>query len=126
LIGSLSYPLAFAFVEIIVIFIPLVILRLVLPEKWIGDKFLSFGFLYVLEFTFFVLLLQNFESLFWQKRLLLAGFLGGLILIIVLVFFVPIVRKICDFLTDRFGILGLFLMVFNLMAIVIVLVRNIS
>jgi hypothetical protein len=126
LIGSLSYPLAFALVEILTIFLPLVFLRLALPEKWMRDKFLSFGFLYVLEFTIFVLLLQNNDALFWQKRLLLLGFVGGLVLIFLLVYFIPFVKKICDFLADRFAILGFFLMVFNLLAVVIVLIRNIS
>ena len=124
-IGSFSYPLAFAFVEILVIFLPMALLRIVLPDKWLSDKFLSFGFLYIVEFTTFVLLLQYIDSLFWQKKLLLGGFLAGLLIIFLLVYFIPTIKKICDFLADRFAILGLFLLISNLLAVVIVLIRNI-
>ena len=124
-IGSIAYTLRYAILDILVIFFTVIVLRLIIPDKWAKDKFLAFGFLYLAEFSTFVLLLQFVDSLFWQKRLLLIAFFGVLVFIFLMVHFIPVVNRVCQFLADRFAVLGFFFMIFNILSILIVLIRNV-
>ncbi|MEN8241914.1 MAG: hypothetical protein ABFS17_08330 [Chloroflexota bacterium] len=125
-IGLLAYPLAFALIEILGILSALILLRLIIPNQWGTNRFAAFGLLFVIEFSTFVLLLQFIDSLFWQKKLLLLGFLGILFLISLIVQFIPSITKIFDTIANRLMVLGYFFLIFNLLGVVIVLIRNIS
>lgn len=123
-IGLIAYALSYSLGEILALFLPLLAAGWLAPARWLRGRFVALSTAVVLEVTVFVLLINYVEGLIWKKRLLAVPFIVILGLLIYLALRYPKFSRGLELIADRITILGSILLFFNLVSVIIVLVRN--
>ena len=127
-IGVVAYVQAFALVESIVVFLPLVLLSLALPPSWFRDRFVGLGVgIVYLSAAWFVLAQLNEDTLrTWGSRELLpwvTAYAASLLLLGVIIHRNPRLDVMIGSFVERVSVLASAYLVFLLAALVIVLLR---
>ena len=144
-IGVASYGMLFAFIESIVLFLVVVLLGLVIPKQWHSDRRITFlallilitsawGMLSQLLFLWNVSLpptaIQFLRSSHHPLRVLYAGSLAIVTsTVLLLVFLFVKLRTSVAFMQnimERISLITMLYLLFDLLGLVIVLIRNIN
>ena len=130
MIGIISYPLAFALLESIVFLIGLVLLAVILPGKLLRDSFAAQGSLAAMLATLGMVFAHLYGTDFgiWSVR----GFgkytlilIGVVIASWILVYFFKRLRSVIETIAERLTPLSTVYLVLDLIAVIIIVVRNI-
>ena len=129
LAGAISYPLVFALLESSILWIGLVALSYVLPRKWLADKFVALSSVLVWLLAAWAALVQ-----FIYERILQWGLeqiLPGLLLVAFsfgLVYWLVQrhgrLEGLIKRLTQGLAVLTYLYMIFDLLGLVVVIIRN--
>ncbi|MGD8458241.1 MAG: hypothetical protein PVF83_17835 [Anaerolineales bacterium] len=125
LAGAISYALAFALLEAIALFLPLVLAAWILPKKWLRGNFVPLSFAFVLEAVVMALVIHENERLLWDKGLLLKIFIGFYVLLAALIYLIPRIKTIVDAIGERILVLFYLYFALDVLALIAILVRNI-
>jgi hypothetical protein len=130
LVGAIAYTQAFALIESVIIFLLILILGLIMPERYFRNKFLALTATIVSVSTFWVILAHYNDEIIrtWGiKHLLVWGVIFGstLFLFYLLVQRFDKVEAAVVAVIERVNILSFFYMFVGVMALIIVLIRNI-
>lgn len=127
--GTAAYPLAFALLESVVVFIPVLILGLILPASLRGDKFLALiTALVLLVSVWFAILHFSLGAMqMWGSVELLLG--SGAFLLSLVVVFVLVSRseKLSAAITafaKRLAVLSALYLLFDILSLIIIALRN--
>jgi hypothetical protein len=128
-VGVVAYVQAFALVESIVVFTPLLVLSMLLPLSWFRDKFLALGTgIVYLSAAWFVLAQFNDDALrAWGFRELLpwiAAYSASLLLVSGLIHRSSRVEALINSYAHRMTVLASAYLLVAVAAVVIVLIRN--
>lgn len=131
LVGAISYTQAFALIESIIVFLLILVLALILPERFFRNKFLTLTAMIVSISTFwFALAHYNVESIrTWKMNqfLMWAVIFGStLILSYVMVQRFEKMGVAIDTVVKSVSLLSFLYMFIGLMGLIIVVVRNIA
>jgi hypothetical protein len=127
--GTAAYPLAFALLESVIVFIPVVILGLILPASLRGDKFLPLITALVLLVSIWVGILHFSLGALqaWGTVELLLG-LGAFLLSLVVVFvLVARSEKLSSAITafaKRLAVLSALYLLIDIFGLIVIVVRN--
>lgn len=124
LLGAIAYTLSFALFETLAAFLPLLILAVVLPQKWYGEWFLAAGSLLLLEAALLAMGLHVLILNDLPKRNAILGFGILALLTVFLVLRYPKVNRGLRMLADRLGVLTAIYIFFDGLGFVIVFARN--
>jgi hypothetical protein len=125
LAGAISYALAFALLETIALFLPVVLVGWVLPKNWLRGNFLALSFAFVLEAVVMALFIHENERLLWDKGLLLKIFVGVFAGLTALIYLFPKINHIVKSLGERIVVLFYLYFFLDVLAVIIIIVRNI-
>lgn len=123
-IGLIALALTYTLAEILALFLPLLAAGWLAPARWLKGRFVALSTAVVLEVTVFVLLLHFVEGLIWKKRLLAIPFIVILGCLFFLVVRFPKFGRGLEMAAERMTILASIFLFFNLVSVIIVLVRN--
>jgi hypothetical protein len=128
-IGVIAYLQAFALVESIIVFIPLLLLSMVLPLTWFRDKFVALGtgIVYLSAAWFIFALLHDQALRWWGFRLLLPWFgayAASLLVLSVLIHRSSRLEALINSFVHRLTVLASTYLLIAFAAVVIVLIRN--
>jgi hypothetical protein len=132
LAGAISYPLVEALLESSILWAGFVGLSYILPKKWLADKFAIISSASAWLLCFWAILLQSeyveFEHVLeWGPKQFLFGFLLVIIAVIDLNLLIHRIKSLEDRikrLTQAFAILAYCYVLFDILGLVIILVRN--
>jgi hypothetical protein len=128
-IGTASYPLAFALIESLVLLTTLVLLAAILPRRFLKDHFVAFGSAVVLVSSGWMMRANYLRiDLGGMDRVHLLMYLALyavslVISILILVRFERVEQTLVSII-DRMAVLTYFYLALGLVALVIVLIRN--
>lgn len=125
LAGAISYALAFALLEAIALFLPLVLAGWVMPKNWLRGNFVALSFAFVLEAVVMALVIQGNETLLWDKGLLLKIFVGVYAGLMALIYLFPKINTFVVSIGERILVLFYLYITLDVLAIIAVIVRNI-
>jgi len=126
-LGIISYTLSITFVEIITLFALIIIIGLVTPKKWLGGNFVSLGSLLILDVLLVAVLVALFNELFFQL-------LSDNMLVFGGIFFfrywalnkIPTYNRLTLAFLERISILAYLYIFTDIVAVMIVITRNLT
>jgi len=129
-IGVVSYPETFALFESVVIFIPFVILSVLLPCRWLRDKFvaLTTGIVYVSAVWFILAHVNDLTVRYWGLKQLLPWlglFLTSQIVCFFLIHYSEKLESIILSFVARVAVLSAVYLFIDFLSVLILVVRNI-
>ena len=127
LVGAWSYTFLFVIAEIIIVALYLVLVNYLVPKKLARGSFVEISFVIVLELCAVALIVQNNGDLFRSIVPIFWGFIGLSLITSGVVGFLPNkVLKIISNIADRLLTLAVFFWFFDLVALIIIMIRNFS
>jgi hypothetical protein len=125
LIGIMAYTFCFALVETIVIFVLAILPGLILPRRWLKNKYPSVSSLLILEFAVLGFILIGIFANSSPPAALFISFILVLILSVFLVYRAPAIKVGLEAVALRLVPLVGFYLILDLIGTSIVLLRNI-
>jgi hypothetical protein len=144
-IGVASYGMLFSFIESVVLFLVVVLLGLIIPKQWHSDRRITFLALLVLITSSWAMIsqllflwnvslpplaIQFLRSSEHPLRILYAGSLAMVTITVLLLVYLFIRSKksvaFMQNLMERVSLLTMFYLFFDLLGLVIVVIRNIN
>jgi hypothetical protein len=128
-LGAVSYTLSYALLESLLLFLCLFIPFILVPKRWREDYALPLVVLAVLELTIAALVVQFNPDLFLIRRRVIAilglsyGLSAGLLTLLLIRF--PKLRRVFQEIPEHLQILTYVYLSIDIIAVVIVLVRNV-
>ncbi|MGD8455752.1 MAG: hypothetical protein PVF83_05140 [Anaerolineales bacterium] len=123
--GAISYILFFSLIEIFVLFVLLMLGGYLTPKRWLKDNLIPFSTIIVVEATAVAIGLHYFPKLHWQKKLLALALVVFFLIAAYLVDRFSAVKKGINAVVDRISILSFIYLVFNFLALFIIIIRKI-
>jgi hypothetical protein len=124
-VGMVAYTLSYALFETLIVFLIVVLVGLVVPKRWIVDRYIPLASLWLVELAIMAIVFQHHIIRHLPKRNLVIGF--GLILalssLIPLRF--PKFGKLLGWIADRLVILSFIYIIFDVIGLLVVILRNI-
>ena len=124
LISTVAYTLSFALFETLIVFLPVILIGLIVPKRWIKDKFVPLSSVLLIELTLMTIVLQFFIKERLPKRILLLSYLPLIGFSIVAVFKFPKIKDLVSSLANRLSLLSFIYIFFDIIGLLIVIVRN--
>jgi hypothetical protein len=122
--GALSYTLFFALLESLIISLPLILVGFLLPSRFSKQKYLSFCFS-VLIASVAIAITLHLDASYWNKKRLLAMYwLLATVGVSFLFIKFPSLQTLLDNTTKKLGLLIQIYLGIDVLAIGILLVRN--
>ena len=130
MIGIISYPLAFALIESLIVLIGLIIVAVILPKKVLRDNFVSMGSLSAILASLGMIIthLYGEELDIWPLRdfgRYLLVLIGIVLLSWIPIYFVNGIAKSIKFISTRIKPLSIAYLVLDILALFVVVTRNI-
>jgi hypothetical protein len=124
-VGMVAYTLSYALFETLIVFLIVVLVGLVVPKRWIVDRYIPLASLWLVELAIMAIVFQHHIIQHLPKRNLVIGV--GLILalssLIPLRF--PKFGKLLGWIADRLVILSFIYIFFDVLGLLVVILRNI-
>ena len=119
-----AYTLSFALFETLMVLLVVVLIGLIVPKRWIVDRYIPLASLWLVELAIMAILFQHHIIRHLPKRNLVIAF--GLIL--ALSSLVPIrfpkVGEVLRWIADRLVILSFIYIFFDVLGLLVVILRN--
>jgi hypothetical protein len=125
LAGIISYSLIFALIESIALFLIVFAVGLLIPKRVLKDNFVPLSGIFILEATGFAMLLHLMPELFMTIRRWVKAFYIGVLISLPVLYFIEPIKKAVRFVLDRLSILSFAYVGIDLIAIIIVIIRNV-
>lgn len=125
LVSTVAYTLAFALFETLIVFTPIILVGLILPKRWVRNVFVPWAGVMLVEGAIAAIIFQEFILTFGPKKMTLAVILLAMALSTVVVVWSQKLREIVRVVAQRFSILAFLYIFFDLIGLVIVIVRNV-
>jgi len=126
LTGAISYALAFALIiETIPIFLLLTLAGWFAPKRWLRGNFVVLSLAFMLVATVMALVILNNERLLWDKGLLLKIFVAVYAVLAALIYLFPRIKEVVEAIAERVVVLVYIYLFFDVLAVIVVFVRNI-
>lgn len=131
MVGVISYTLAFALFESVLFLLPLLLLILVLPRRWFGDDLVAQGTVLVALTTAWAIAAHYNDDVIrlWGMRQFAFWFVLYLVSLFVVGLAVHRYRRIeraIHTFVERLSLLSLIYVVIDLVAVIVVLIRNLG
>ena len=130
ILGILSYMMAFALVESLLVIGGLVLASVVLPGKWYKEGFAHKSFLIILVAAIWIIRLQGYLSDEWPaKEILIQGFGVAfliLILLLVIVHFLKPLQNLVLEVEDRLQVFLYLYVPVGILGVLIIIIRNLG
>jgi len=126
LLGAWSYTFLFVIAEVIIVTGYLLLLNLIVPKRLARGAYVQISFVIVLEITITALLIHFNSAYFRSVEEIFWGLIAVSVLTTGLIGFLP--QKFLGFISniaDRFVTLAMFFWFFDIIALIIVVIRNI-
>jgi hypothetical protein len=126
LISSVAYTLAFTLFETVLVFTPVFLIGLLIPRRWMSDKYIPLMSVFLIEAAIMAVGLQYFTKYdLPEKKLLLAY-----VVVILLSAFIALkftrIKVVLEKISARLVLLSLIYITFDVLGLLIVIVRNLS
>jgi hypothetical protein len=130
IIGVLSYILAFAFIESVLLFIAILLMAIVLPSQWIGDRLVAVGIIIVFAAVLCAIPIHRFQFFrVFNISYSVWIFLWTLLALIIIVLVIRVIQRnksLEDRVTDlgeRITILSILFLLIDVLVIIRLIVR---
>ena len=123
-ISTVAYTLTFALIETLIVFLPVILIAMILPRRWVQEKFIPLSSLLLTELTLMAVGLHFAIILEKPKRLLLLSYAFVLGLTTFLVLRFPRIQNVLRAVVERLTVLSFIYIFFDMISLVIVLIRN--
>jgi hypothetical protein len=124
-ISSIGYTLAFAFIETLIIYLPLLLLGMFFPKHWMKHNYVALASIWLVTGMIMTLLLQFSIHYDWPRKGILVSIPFALGAATVLGLRFPKISQSVLSIAERLTILTFTYVVFDLAGVVLVLARNI-
>ncbi len=124
-ISTVAYTLTFALSETLILFLPVILLAMILPKRWTQEKFIPLSSVVLVELALMAIGLHYAIMLYKPKRLLLLSYACILGVTTYLVLRYPKIESIVRAVAERLMVLSFIYIFFDIIGLLIVLVRNI-
>ena len=123
--STIAYTLNFALIETLILFLPVVFLGVLLPERWVREKYVSVASILLLEGALAASLFQYAIKDNYPKRVtILAIFsLLGLSIVITLIF--PKIGQAMKWIAEGLAILTAIYIFLDVLGLFVVIIRNV-
>jgi hypothetical protein len=125
-IGGIAYSLTFALFESLLVFFAVLMFGTLLPRRWMGTTLPVKGFLLTLISAFFALLALGIGETSGGLLLWLGGYITALGLTHLLIQRYGQIERAIGNLVERLTILATFYLFFDVLSVIIVIVRNLT
>jgi hypothetical protein len=124
--GAFAYTLSFALFETLILYIAILLLGMLVPERWRGDQFVPLASVYLLEFSIMAGILQFFlvEGSALRGMILICAII--LILTPFIVFKATKLKGFISVAAGRLSLLAYIYIFFDVVGLVIVIARNLT
>lgn len=124
--STISYVLTFALIESLVVFLLMLAFGFLLPLRWIKGRFVGVSGLFMAEGALLAILLQHHIRQNTARQIIpfLPVFLALLVVSFGAVLRAPKLSQVLRSIAQRLGILAAVYLAFDLVALLIVVVRN--
>jgi hypothetical protein len=124
-ISTIAYTLTFALLETLALFLPVILIALILPKRWTEVKFVPLSSALLVELALMAIGLHAAIMLDKPKRLLLLSYACVLGVTTFLVLKFPKIESVLRTVAERLMVLSFIYIFFDIIGLLIVLVRNI-
>lgn len=124
LTGAVAYVLFFSLIEICGLFVLIMIGGFLTPKRWLKNNFIAFSTVIVIEATTIAIALHYFPKLLWQKKAIAFVFVLVFVVAAILINRFPALRKGINTIVERISVLSFIYLILNVVALVIVVIRN--
>lgn len=125
LVSTVAYTLVFALFETLVVFTPIILIGLVIPKRWVSKVFVPWAGVMLIEGAIAAIAFQEIIVTYGPKKMTLAVILLAMALSTVIVIWSQKLREIVRVVAQRFSILAFLYIFFDLVGLVIVIMRNV-
>jgi len=125
LVSTVAYTLAFAFFETLIVFMPILLIGLLVPKRWVSNIFVPWAGLMLVEGAVAAIAFQEVILTFGPMKMTLALILLAMAFSTVVVIWSQKLREIVRVVAQRLIILSFLYIFFDLIGLVIVIVRNV-
>lgn len=122
--GSVAYTLSFALVETLIVFLVLLFVGMMLPRRWVVEKYVPLASALLLELAVMAIVFQHFIIHHLPKRNLAIGYTLILAMTTVAVLRFPKVGDVLRWVSERLVVLSFIYIFFDVLGLLIVIVRN--
>jgi hypothetical protein len=124
-VGMVAYTLSFALFETLIVFLIIVLVGLVVPKRWVVERYIPLASLWLVELVIMAIVFQHHIIRHLPKRNLVIAF--GLIL--ALSSLIPLrflkVGELFRWIADRLAILTFIYIFFDVLGLLVVILRNV-
>lgn len=123
-VGMVAYALSFALFETLLVFLIIILVGLVVPNRWVVDRYIPLASLWLVELAIMAIVFQHHIIRHLPKRNLVIAF--GLILAVssLIPIRFPKVGNFFRWVSDRLVILSFIYIFFDVLGLVVVILRN--
>jgi hypothetical protein len=123
-VGMVAYTLSFALVETLVVLLVAVLIGMLVPRRWIVDRYIPLISLWLVELTIMAIVFQYHIIQHLPKRNLVIGYalILGVSTFIALRF--PKVKDVFRWIADRLVILSFLYVFLDALGVLVVILRN--
>jgi hypothetical protein len=125
MIGSVAYTLALTLFETILIFVPVFLIGLAIPRRWMSDKYIPLVSVLLIEAALITIRLQYFIKFDLPKKKLLLACLPILLLSAYFALKKPWVKALMKGISERMALLSMIYVAFDVLGLLIVIARNV-
>jgi hypothetical protein len=124
--STIAYTLSFALFETTILYLAVVLLGMIVPERWRGEKYLPLVSIYLLEFSIMAAILQFLIVQSAALRGLVIAYALILVLTPFLVFKSVKINSLLRSISGRLSLLAYIYTFFDFVGLAIVIVRNVT
>jgi hypothetical protein len=124
-IGMVAYTLSFALVETLIVFGVVLLVGMIVPKRWLVDKYIPLASLWLAELTIMAILFQHAIIHYLPKRNLVIGYALILAMSAFLILRFPKVGIIFRWITEKLIVLSVLYIFFDVLGLLVVILRNV-
>ena len=124
-IGMVAYTLSFALIETLIVFVVVLLIGLIVPKRWLVDKYIPLASLWLVEVAFMAILFQHAIIYYLPKRNLVIGYALILAVSAILILRFPKVGIIFRWVAEKLVVLSVLYIFFDVLGLLVVILRNV-
>lgn len=125
IVGMVAYTLTFTLVETLLVLLVAVLIGMVVPKRWVVGRYIPLISLWLLELSIMAIVFQNHIIRHLPKRDIVIAFALILAFSSLILLRFPGVGAILRWVADRLVILSLIYIFFDVLGLLVVIVRNV-
>jgi hypothetical protein len=124
-VSTVAYTLSFALFETLIVLLIILLIGLIVPKRFVMDKYLPLASLWLVELTIMAIVFQHYILHHLPKRNLVIGYALILAVSTLILLRFPKVGDVFRWVAERLVVLSFLYIFFDILGLLVVILRNV-